>query len=34
LEIGDDLLLIGERAVGRRAHLQTSSGPTFWSIIP
>src|SRR5215831_8447912 len=28
-EIGDPLLRIGERAVGRRAHLRTSSGPTF-----
>jgi len=28
-EIGDPLLGIGERAVGRRAHLRTSSRPTF-----
>jgi hypothetical protein len=30
-EIGYPLLWIGERAVGRRAHLRTSSEPTFWS---
>src|SRR5215471_9391380 len=29
LQIGYKLLGIGERAVGRRAHLRTSSGPTF-----
>jgi hypothetical protein len=29
LEIGDPLLGIGDRAVGRRAHLRTSSGPIF-----
>jgi hypothetical protein len=29
LQIGYELLGIGERAVGRRAHLRTSSGPTL-----
>ena len=29
LHIGDKLLGIGYRAVGRRTHLRTSSGPTF-----
>src|SRR6516165_1265958 len=29
LQIGHELLGIGEHAVGRRAHLRTSSGPTF-----
>ena len=28
-QIGNDLLEIGERAVRRRTHLRTSSGPTF-----
>jgi len=34
LQIGYELLGIGERAVGRRVHLRTSSGPTFRGIIP
>src|SRR6516225_7001510 len=29
MQIGYELLGTGERAVGRRAHLRTSSGPTF-----
>ena len=30
LQIGYELLGIGHRALGRRAHLRTSSGSTFW----
>src|SRR5262249_33797744 len=33
LQIGYELLGGGEHAVGRRAHLRTSSGPTFQRII-
>ena len=30
-QIGYELLGIRERAVGRHAHLRTSSGPTLWA---
>ena len=34
MQIGYELLGIGKRAVGRRAHLRASSGPTSGRIIP